>query len=41
MLKKLCVTESDFPEKVFCLKNLENGSKIVFGHFVLIEKFGH
>ena len=25
---KLCVTEPDFPGKVFCLKNWENGPKI-------------
>ena len=33
---KLCMTELDFPETIFCPKNWENGPKTGF-----FEKFGH
>ena len=36
---KLCVTEPDFLEKVFCPQNWENGPKT--GLFEYIEKFYH
>ena len=40
---KLCVTEPDFPEKFFCPKNCENGTKMgqKQDFFEYIEKFCH
>ena len=36
---KLCMTELDFPEKIFWTKNQKNGPET--GFFEFIEKFGH